>query len=128
MRATLGLLSAIFLALSARAQTNAAPLSPEDIPPIGNFYSAQNPDLPPLPGNFAGLPAWDMGNGNYLVDDIDYSPDGGRIHAMLSGPPGLPGGGGGGGSGGVLPLWKPDFTTNELWLQIIGSRIIRPRL
>ncbi len=40
-----------------------------------NFYSAQFPNWPPLPANIYGVPVWDLGDGWYLVDDlqIDYA-------------------------------------------------------
>ena len=42
---------------------------------IGTFYSAQHApgtrsEWPPLPGNFYGLPVWNLGDGIYLLDDL----------------------------------------------------------
>jgi hypothetical protein len=41
----------------------------------GTYYSAQCPYWPCLPGNIFNLPVWNMGNGYYLIDDlnIDYA-------------------------------------------------------
>lgn len=41
-------------------------------PKYATFISAQNPNWPPLPGNFYGLPFWDMGGGRYLLDDLTW--------------------------------------------------------
>jgi hypothetical protein len=38
-----------------------------------NFYSAQCPYWPPLPGNFYGVPVWNMGDGFYLLDDLQIN-------------------------------------------------------
>jgi hypothetical protein len=40
----------------------------------GTYYSAQCPYWPPLPGNIFSLPVWNLGDGNYLINDlsIDY--------------------------------------------------------
>jgi hypothetical protein len=60
----------------------------ESVPPapassasrIGTFYSAQHApgtrsQWPPLPGNFYRVPVWNLGDGVYLLDDlqIDYA-------------------------------------------------------
>jgi hypothetical protein len=64
------------------------PLPAESLPATGNFYSAQNTNLPPLPFNVNQLPGWNLGNGNYLLDDIDYSAASrGRRTLDDSGPP-----------------------------------------
>jgi len=49
--------------LSALEQTD--PLPPESLPVSASFYSAQNPNAPPMPFNPLGLSAWDLGNGQY---------------------------------------------------------------
>lgn len=33
------------------------------------FYSVQNPDWPPLPGDVLGLNVWPLGNGLFALDD-----------------------------------------------------------
>jgi hypothetical protein len=68
---------------------------------------------------------WDLGNGNYLLDDVDFQPQffsGGRTMEDY-GPPAPPGAGGGGeggtnSSGGGSSAYV--FPTNGLWLQITG--------
>jgi hypothetical protein len=91
----------------------------------GNFYSLQNPDWPPLPGDIRQLPVWDFGNYFYLLDDLDVnyampprqSPvtGGGGMQAMTDDVPGSPGSGGG---GGYSPSFQfQELTTNDLWLQ-----------
>src|SRR5579872_731381 len=64
--------------LQAIEQTTPVPAS--DVPASGNFYSAQYSPLsttgwPPLPGNVNNLPAWNLGDGVWLLDDMtfDYS-------------------------------------------------------
>jgi len=49
------------------------PLPAESVPKNGNgFYSAQNPNWPPLPGNINNLPVWDLGGGSWLLADQDF--------------------------------------------------------
>ena len=74
---------------------------------------------------------WDLGGGNYLIDDLSF--DYGAVSAAAlagvspaddSGPPPPPAGGGGAGttnSPGGAPLAQPLYTTNDLWLQITGT-------
>jgi len=38
-----------------------------------NFYSAQCPWWPPLPGNFYRVPVWNLGDGFYLIDDLQIN-------------------------------------------------------
>lgn len=46
------------------------PISAEETPVSGTFYSAQfGKYMPPLPANILGLPFWSLGDGVYLVDD-----------------------------------------------------------
>jgi hypothetical protein len=42
-------------------------------PRVGTFYSAQCPYWPPLPCNFYGVPVWDLGDGIYLLDDLQIN-------------------------------------------------------
>jgi hypothetical protein len=88
------------------------PLTADEVPTVGTFYSAQNPNWPPLPGNLRNLPAWDLGEGRYLLDDldVDYESIGsihsaGRMHAMDD-------------SGGGSPSPFNSYPTNGLWLEI----------
>jgi hypothetical protein len=108
------------LAVMADVVEQTTPTPAEEVPPVGTFYSAQNPGGPPLPVNVNSLPAWDLGNGTWLLDDLD---SGLAAPAMMSRAMGMdvPTPGDGGGSGGV------DYTnnyvsytwdTNQLWLEI----------
>ena len=91
---------------------------------VGTFFSLQHPEWPPLPGNLPSLPAWDLGDDNFLIDDLDWdyagpkSLDGGGGMALLSGPE-PPGGGGEGGGEDEGPGYEPIvYTTNDLWLEM----------
>ena len=90
------------------------------------FYSVQNLDWPPLPGNVLGLDVWPLGDGTFLLDDrdVDYgaTPGGSGMRAMDdSGPPNP--GGGDDGTNTYSPNIPAYFTptTNDLWLQITGE-------
>jgi len=85
-----------------------APTPANQIPVAATFYSAQNLDLPPMPGNFYSLPAWSLGDGIYLLDDV-----GSGVQPMDAVPQ-IPGGwetnGGGGGGSNVPAIWTPPDT------------------
>ena len=124
----------LVFSLSSRGQTETgSPVPPDDVPQFGTFFSAQN--WPPMPYDWApDLPVYSLGNGRFLVDDssVNYSdpgawggtwPQGSSEGARSmddSGPPSPPGDGGGGtnSSGGVISTYV--FSTNGLWLQIVG--------
>ena len=110
------------VAAAAVAASQTDPITGPTSPMVGMFYSAQNPNLMATPGNFDNLPVWDLGNGNYLLDDFasDLQPQsrvGGR-RMDGDGPP-SPGDGGNGyggtnSSGGGFAY---SFDTNSaLWL------------
>jgi len=100
----------------AMLQTLAAttPLPTESVPPSGTFYSAQNPNWPPLPCNIHNVPVWNLGNDCYLLDDVDvdYSAplkqtqSGMRMMGMESSDT------------SDSPTYT--FPTNGLWLEIAG--------
>jgi len=99
-----------------------APLSADQLPPFGTFYSAANPQNPPVPGNIFGWSGWLLTNGSYLLDDLDVSSRGGSQAGpmMMTATDGIspPGGGGSGGyefTNSVAPFV---FPTNGLWLWI----------
>jgi len=95
------------------------PIAVSDLPLVGMFYSALNPTNPPAPANFNSLPAWDLGSGNYLLDDLDSASQSlYGMRAMDSGPP-APGDGGSGG-GGSTNTFSYTFDTNGLWLELTG--------
>jgi len=92
----------------------------------GTYWSLAHPNWPPLPATF-GTPVWvlgssstsssmlsstassDSGSGFYLMDDIDF-------------PPSPSYGGGDTNSYDYSSSYQPQvFTTNDLWLQIIGT-------
>jgi hypothetical protein len=50
-----------------------ATISADSVPFLGNFYSAQCTNWPPLPGNVLNLPIWDLGDGYYVLDDLDVN-------------------------------------------------------
>jgi hypothetical protein len=89
------------------------PLSADQMPLVGTFYSAAHPQIAPLPGNLFGLSGWDLGNGIYLMDDLDGSSVGG-FHAMDDSAL-YSGGVGDEFTNSVTPYV---FPTNGLWLWI----------
>ncbi len=109
----------ITIAAAAAPQTD--PIAFSNAPMVGLFYSAQNPDLPPAPSDFANLPVWDLGDGNYLLDDFDsdlrrQSGIGGAVQD--DSPPTPPGDGGSGGSPSTNGI-SYSFDTNGLWLEMV---------
>lgn len=98
------------------------PIPAEEVPPVGTFYSAQNPGSAPFPFNFQALPAWNLGNGMWLLDDLDADRVAQRStmsRAMNMGVP-MPGDGGGDSGGGDYTNNYVSYTwdTNQLWLEI----------
>ena len=79
---------------------------PED---THGFYSAQNPDWPPLPGDVLELPIWPLGDGLYVLDDtnVDYVALAQSQPAAFSRM-----------AGGFSP--DLSFSTNSLWLQMLS--------
>ncbi|MGA2245884.1 MAG: hypothetical protein ABSH48_12855, partial [Verrucomicrobiota bacterium] len=81
-----------------------------DLPSSGTFWSLQEPNFPPFPGDLIGVGGWQLADGSFLLDDVDYdynsvsdsatTATGGTMTMSEeeSGPPSPPGGGGGGGS------------------------------
>ena len=104
--------------------------SADSLPRSGNFFSAQHAPgsaqpWPPLPSSF-GLPAWNLGDGFYLLDDqsVDYSLPmssrmaGGRTMMMEEGGGMFPSGYSGGDTNGFYSdsfNFNPDYGTN-LWI------------
>ena len=63
------------LDLALEAIQSTPPIPPAYLPENGTYHSAQHPfDWPPFPANMHGLPAWDLGDGYFLLDDglFDY--------------------------------------------------------
>jgi len=100
------------------------PTAAEDVPPVGTFYSAQHPGQPPLPGNANQLPAWNLGNGMWLLDDGDYDYQAAHslrsLGRMMSMDVPSLGDGGDYGSGGDYTNNYVAYTidTNSFWLEI----------
>jgi hypothetical protein len=108
------------------------PTPAANAPDVGTFWSAQHapgsPEAwPPLPGNINNSPVWDLGDGVFLLSDLDfdYNPpvtfslkahSGMMMDAMDSGPGGD---GSDSGDGGISPTFAPNYGTN-LWLSITG--------
>lgn len=117
LHAQLQLTSADLAAIEATT-----PLSADQVPVIGTFYSAANPQFPPAPADIFGLPAWDLGSLGgieiYLLDDLDGA-SGGGFHAMDDSDPLIPEGGTNDGGGGGYSFTNTySFPTNGLWMQI----------
>jgi hypothetical protein len=107
-------------------------MAPEDLPRggmVGNYYSLAHPNWPPLPADIWQIPIWnlssDSGSGFYLLDDLDYpesSATGGMMAMDAPNPPGFVGSSGTNGGGGYSSNLQPQvFTTNDLWLQLVGT-------
>ncbi len=94
----------------------------------GTFYSLQNPEWPPLPGDIRQLPVWDFGNYFYLLDDLDVNYAAPLKSSLVAGAGGVqatdvpgPPGGGGGGTNNIQPQGNFQIpTTNDLWLEVTG--------
>lgn len=103
----------------------------EDLPRggmVGTFYSLAHPNWPPLPADIRQIPVWnislDSGASFYLLDDLDYpesSAAGGMMVVDAPLPPGFGNGGTNGGGSFSLSFQPQVFTTNDLWLQIVGT-------
>ena len=70
----------------------------------GTYFSAQCPYWPPLPGNFYGVPVWNLGDGFYLLDDlsINYAASDTNASTTATSARFRPDGGGG---------FSPDYST-----------------
>jgi hypothetical protein len=94
---------------------------------IGNFFSLQHPDWPPLPFNSSKSSVWDFGN-FYLLNDVNYAyepstakammvSDGAQAQAQVSGLP-APGGGGTNAAPRGVPYPPPNYGTNLFISQV----------
>ncbi len=88
-----------------------------------SYYSMQNPDWPPMPVAPFDVPVYDLGGGMFAYDDLDVDYvqlRAARRQALMdseSGPP-WPGEGEGEGGGASGPP-AYNFSTNDLWVEII---------
>jgi hypothetical protein len=99
------------------------PLPAESVPKVGTFYSARMPSGPPLPGSM-GWPAWALGSGVWLLDDLDQPQ--GQMRAMggsmMAMDVPMPGDGGNDGGSNSYSGFSSTYTldTNGLFLEIAG--------
>jgi hypothetical protein len=117
--------------LQAVEQTPAIPAA--EVTNGTTFWSAQHSmasaePWPPFPGNIWNLPAWNLGDGIYLLNDAGHDYNAKRVKtgnvagkaATLDdeGGPGVPGGGST--NSGIEETFPPivPFSTNGLWLQV----------
>ena len=106
--------SAVDWEVMLQAVEATTPASAESAPRGGTFYSAQFPNWPPLPCNIHNVPVWNLGNGSYLVDDleVDYSAP---VEQTQSGMRMM-----GTESSDTSDFPTYSFPTNDLWLEITG--------
>jgi hypothetical protein len=92
------------------------PVPAESVPKFGVFISARLPSGPPLPGSM-GWPAWNLGEGVWLLNDLDQAQ--GQMRAMAMDVP-TPGDGGNDGGSNNYSNFASSYTidTNSLWLEI----------
>ena len=106
-----------------QAVETTTPQAAESVPSVGTFWSAQNPNWPPLPSNINNLDAWNLGNGVYMLDDFnfDYQAQA-QSRAMADGVPSPGDGGYGDGGSNNYSNFTSSYTidTNRLYLEITG--------
>jgi hypothetical protein len=92
------------------------------------FWSLQNPDWPPLPGDIYGVNVWPVGDGRFVLADSQYnynSTSKVKPKTALTSDLAPPDPGGGAGDTNTYDLGSFDsavsFSTNDLWLQIVGQ-------
>ncbi|HEY5296743.1 MAG TPA: Ig-like domain-containing protein [Verrucomicrobiae bacterium] len=67
-----------------RAVEATTPLPAADVPDVGNFLSAKHAmDWPPFPDSM-GLPAWNLGDGFYILDDLGVNYSAAASNGMLA--------------------------------------------
>jgi hypothetical protein len=99
-------------------------VSTNDLPAVGTFWLAYGEDgqqLPPFP--FlppGGGDVYDIGNGNYLIDNSETVATPGRMSAMESGVPTPPGDG----SGGGVPMTSSIPGRMEITFQNIAFSLL----
>jgi hypothetical protein len=111
-------LQAMMEALASVPPVPLAKLPKEKSKSVG-YWSMQNLQWPPLPGDIFGLDVWPLGEGVYVLDDrkFDYAAltkkenSGSLMAKSAMSPMGF-------GGGGYSPWWA--YSTNDLWLEIIS--------
>jgi hypothetical protein len=88
----------------------------------GTFWSAQHApgtreQWPPFPGNINEVPVWDLGDGCYLLDDLEMDYQATSMQAINAPYPNWEGGPNSDG-GLYFGMQRQVFTTNELWLEM----------
>jgi len=88
------------------------PMPPSELPDESEthgFYSAQNPDWPPLPDDVLELPIWPLGDGLYVLDDTNVN-----YVELAQSQPAV--------RSQMTDDFSPDFnfSTNSLWLQMLS--------
>jgi hypothetical protein len=90
-----------------------------------SYYSLQHTNWPPFPFLPLEVPVLDLGDGIFAYDDLSVDYDqlrAARQQTLMEGenePPPPPGEGGGEGNGDVQVPLAYDFTTNDLWVEIV---------
>src|SRR5665213_462704 len=121
-------LTALVDALDATPQLPCAALPRNGM--LGNFFSLQHPDWPPLPMNSSQSSVWQM-DGFYLMNDVNFDYDAASAVALAAGPwtrmgamsaDGIAPPDAGGGTNSYTPNDSPydfyTFNTNLLYLEI----------
>jgi hypothetical protein len=92
------------------------------------FWSLQNPDWPPLPGDTIGMNVWPIGSGSFVLDDTQYNYNPApkvKAKTALTSDLAPPDPGGGTGDTNTYDLSGTSsavsYSTNDLWLQIVGQ-------
>ena len=106
------------------------PIPADELPPVGMFYLAsEGSNAAPLPGSL-GLAAWDLGDGNFLINDLDgitLSSASASTSLRLSSQSGMslmmnaldePPSPGTGTNGGDTNLFSYTYDTNQLWIDL----------
>ncbi len=100
------------------------PLPAALVPPYGTFYSALHANWAPLPANVNSVPAWNLGDGVWLLDDLDQPQAQMRTMAgnLMAVDVPSPGDGGNAGGSNNSCIFTSSYTidTNRLFLEITG--------
>jgi len=99
------------LAATPQISTNALPDNGQG----GTFYSLQNPNWPPLPGDIHGQPVWQM-NGFYLLNDLNFDYTAAATEAATTASPMMATMGLASPAGGGTPMF--DLTSGVPYLTI----------